>query len=228
MERAPTVTLYVRSFSPPGLRSRQVDIIERLAAYEANGTVDDYSVEVWGRQVPTADDCRSATSRRIHERIESFREWAATHGRALEPFFTTETIRSRITAETHTRVVLPAMTLVEYVDDEIRFISPSTDGETVTTVADRLDRLDTTARDELVTDGGKASVTAASDAGQSRYQTLFVDVTGSEEVVTEQKVAIPSRDIDDDTASIAAYVTAIAKKDGLADTIDESESGQSD
>lgn len=228
MERAPTVTLYVRSLSPPGLRSRQVDIIERLADCEANRTVDEYSVEVWGRQVPTADDCRSATSRRVHERIESFREWAATHGRALEPLFTTETIRSRITAEAHTRVVLPAMTLVEYVDDEIRFISPSTDGETVTTVADRLDRLDTTARDELVTDGGRESVTAASDGEQSRYQRLFVDITGSEVVVSEQEVAVPSRDIDEDMASIAAYVTAVAKKDGLADTIDESESSQRD
>lgn len=225
MGEAPTVTLYVRSLSPRRLRSRQAGIVQRLEVPEANSTVDDYSVEAGGKEVLTADAYQSAASHRIHERIEPFREWAATNGQSLDPFFTTETTRSTRTTETHTSVVLPVMTLVEYADDEVRCGSLSADGETV---ADGLGRPDTATDRELVTDGGEESVTVDSDGKQTRFQTLFVDITGTEEVVARQEVAVASHVIDDDTTSISAYVTDVAKEDGLVDTIDGVESSQID
>lgn len=85
-----------------------------------------------------------------------------------------------------------------------------------------------TAPFELVTDGGKEAATAASDAQETRFQTLFVDLTGTEEVVTEQAAEISSHEIDDDTTSISTYVTDVARKDGLTDTIDEPDSDRRD
>lgn len=74
---------------------------------------------------------------------------------------------------------------------------------------------------ELVTDGGKETAAAVSETQRSRFQTLFVDVTGAEEVITEQAADTSSHAIDDDTTSISGYVTDVARRDGLADTIDE-------
>ena len=52
---------------------------------------------MWGDRIPDEDVSRSAIERRIHERVEAFRTWAETRDRSLEPWFTTETVHSKIT-----------------------------------------------------------------------------------------------------------------------------------
>lgn len=143
-EKTVEVALYVRSLSPPGACAHQRTVVDRLETLESNGTVDEYTVEVWGSQLATSDATRSGTGRQIFDRIEQFRSWAKTHGRSIESFFATETVRSKITDEEYTRVVFPTMTLAEYVEGELRFVSPSNQGEAVTTVADRLDAIEAT------------------------------------------------------------------------------------
>lgn len=85
------------------------------------------------------------------------------------------------------------------------------------------DSADARAQLTPMTDGGEESLKATPPARLNQFRTLFVDVTGTEEVVDEQHVAVASREIDDDAASIATYVAAVTKDDGLTDTIDEPE-----
>lgn len=137
-----TVELYVRSLSPPGLRARQSRIINRLERLTAIGTIGDYSVIVWGDQLAEPDIERTETAKRIYERIESFRYWADTHDATLAPFFEPDHVHSPIEEEEYTQIDFPAMTLAEYGANGLRFVAPCTEGETVHSVADRLDALE--------------------------------------------------------------------------------------
>jgi len=147
-----TVTLFVRSLSPSGLRERQEDVLGRLDALEENDTIETYSVEVWGKQLALKDAHRSDPGERISDHLESLREWAATHGYSLKPFFETKTIDSKFTGGPYTRTEFPVMTLVEYMGDEIQFVSPCADGDSITTVSDRLNELETNGADSYVPD----------------------------------------------------------------------------
>lgn len=90
-----------------------------------------------------------------------------------------------------------------------------------------VDNDDTNPHLEHVTDGGARSRKDASKARADRLRTLFVDVTGTDEIVVEQNVEFPSRDVDDDTVSMSTYVAAVTKNDGLTDTIDDPDLGTS-
>lgn len=79
------------------------------------------------------------------------------------------------------------------------------------------------------TDGGTPATTEPTDhsddrdaeGGRSRFQSLFVELTGTEEVVERQHPDSPSRLLDDDddaSGGISDYLTDIARDDGLADT----------
>lgn len=70
---------------------------------------------------------------------------------------------------------------------------------------------------QVETDGGEEST----DLQQRRLQTLFVDVTGTEEVVDEQEETDSSRPVDGDATAVSEYVTTVLSEDGLSDTIDD-------
>lgn len=70
---------------------------------------------------------------------------------------------------------------------------------------------------QVETDGGEESA----DLKQRRLQTLFVDVTGTEEVVDEQEEADSSRPVDGSATAVSEYVTTVISEDGLSDTIDD-------
>ena len=64
--------------------------------------------------------------------------------------------------------------------------------------------------------------TSAGDDGdrQRRLQSLFVDVTGTDELVERRSDSESSRRIDDgDESDLSEYVTAVARNDGLSDAI---------
>lgn len=136
-----TVELYVRSLSPGGFLEQQRGVVERLERLEANGTISDYGVDVWGRGLAEPDTARTSAGRWIHDRIGEFREWAEREGMCLDSFFPVEAARSEITGEEYTYIRFPAMALAEYEGDDLRFVSPCSDGESVHTVMDRVDEL---------------------------------------------------------------------------------------
>lgn len=60
-------------------------------------------------------------------------------------------------------------------------------------------------------------------ASQRRLGSLFVEVTGTDELTERRSVPADSHRVEEDgAAAIAEYVTAVAKDDGLGDAIPES------
>lgn len=144
-QRQTTVDLYVRSLTPQGQHATHNDVIARLDDLEAMGAIARYNVHVWGRQVaPASATGQTEAGQIICDRVAAFQRWADQAHRSLDPFFETRAVQSAYTDETYETLVLPAVALAEYEGDDLTFVAPSTAGETVTTVHDRLDALDTT------------------------------------------------------------------------------------
>lgn len=80
-------------------------------------------------------------------------------------------------------------------------------------------------RGRVSTDGGTPE-NDPDDRGR-RLQEIFVDVTGTDELVEKQDAPIQSRYLDDD-ASVSGYVTTLARDDGLTDTLPAPEAGDRD
>lgn len=137
-----TVELYVRSLAPASSHSCQESVLERLEWLASRGHVADFEVHVWGSRFdPSGASARTVAGRFVRERLATFTEWADRNGLSIRTFFDERPVRSSVTGEDYTAVVLPTMTLAEYVDGELEFVAPCSDGETVHTVEDRLAEL---------------------------------------------------------------------------------------
>lgn len=135
--------LLVRSLSPDGAGCHPDAIVDRLDALEAEGSVDGYTVDVWGREVcPSRAAARTEVGRDALERLAAFERWARDAGPSVELSFDVREVRSKLTDEAYTTITFPCVTLAEYVGDDLRFVSPCSDGETKYTVSDRLDALE--------------------------------------------------------------------------------------
>jgi len=79
------------------------------------------------------------------------------------------------------------------------------------------------------TDGGTAQgeydeQSERTEDRQERFRELFTEVTGTEEVTETRDVTIQTRYIDDrEEGSVSQYVTALARDDGLSDTLSDPE-----
>lgn len=80
---------------------------------------------------------------------------------------------------------------------------------------------------DVLPDGGTPSTDpdprfreAATEDAESRFRDLFVDITGTDELVERQRPDSSSRVVGaaDDGETVAEYVTDAARDDGLADT----------
>lgn len=135
---ADTLELYVRSLAPGNCHLQQEGVIQQLNQLEASGVVEEYTVEVWGKQLtPSAAD-RTEVGQRLSNRVNEFRTWADSHDMSLSSTFPLELVRSEFTGDEYTRIRLPTIALAEYEGDNLQFVSPCSDGETVHTVADHL------------------------------------------------------------------------------------------
>lgn len=106
-----TAELYIRSLAPQGLQSTQDAVIRRLDELESGGTLDDYSVVIWGDRLPPESSSGQTTlGQRLHDTVEQFRQWATATGLSLGSFFPTETVRSEITDEEYTCIRFPMLT----------------------------------------------------------------------------------------------------------------------
>lgn len=74
------------------------------------------------------------------------------------------------------------------------------------------------------TDGGEEI--GPPDSRDRTLRGLFVDITGVEEVVARQDPSPPKQLLDGETSSIAETVENAVQNDGLAETIEEPETGQ--
>lgn len=137
------VELHVRSLAPRAGHRQQERVIDRLEELESNGQVDEFSIDVWGKQVGLSSAAaRTDAGRFVLDRVESFREWAAENGCSVESFFETRHVTSQVTDEQYTALVLPSLTLAEYRDGDLSYVAPCSDDGDATTVHDRLDVLD--------------------------------------------------------------------------------------
>lgn len=137
-----TVELYVRSLAPRATHDHQEGLVGRLERLRSRGCILDYTVHVWGSRIDLSSAAaRTDAGRFIRRRVEEFSEWASESELSTGSFFEEEPVRSSITGEEYTATVLPTAALAEYVDEELAFVTPCTDGDTVYTVTDRLEEL---------------------------------------------------------------------------------------
>jgi hypothetical protein len=135
-----TLELFVRSLSSSATSVGIGAIIEQLDLLQADGSLDDYTVTIWGDRLSTDSTvARTDKGAFIHHRIAEFRQWAHEHDAVLEGGFETRTIHSSITDETHEFITLPSLALTARRNGSLEWVVPSSQGGgPVTTVRDRL------------------------------------------------------------------------------------------
>lgn len=139
-----TVELYVRSLAPRGSQDRQDRIVECLEALEARGAIESFSLHVWGTRIdPNSATARTDAGQFVRRRVAAFTAWADRTGRSTGPFFEVETVESTITDEVRTTMTLPTVTMAEFVDGDVAFVTPCVDssGGTTDTIEDHLEAL---------------------------------------------------------------------------------------
>jgi len=139
--RSRSVELFVRSLSPSA--SPAPAHVERVRDLRGDDAIEEVTVTVWGREIALSTTARRTDpGGHIHDRIASFRAWAADNDVTMAPFFETRDITSTITGEEYAALSLPVSCLAEYEDGELVHVAPYCTGDAVCCVADRLDRLD--------------------------------------------------------------------------------------
>ena len=142
-EAEPYVELYVRSMLPDGAGSRQDAVIDKLEQLERREEIAGYNVIVWGKQIaPESAAANTEEGRYILNRVAEFKQWALSNNVSLESFYQRTTADSEAADSPAEALVLPVMGLAEYDGDELVHVAPCTDGETVHTITDRLERLE--------------------------------------------------------------------------------------
>lgn len=158
---SPRVELGVRSLAPGGRKRQQDAVIRRLEALERDGAIEEFSVSVRGKRLGLdGAGARTGAGEELLATVERFEQWAERNDLSIGPYFETKRIRSEFTGEDYRALELPAMTLAEYVDDRLRWVSPCLDPatDTVYTVEDRTDTL-ATAGEELAVETSSPTAT---------------------------------------------------------------------
>ncbi|MFC6755468.1 MULTISPECIES: HTH domain-containing protein [Haloarcula] len=129
--------LFVRAELPTPSEHRRVTVENRLQELQCAGVIDAFETTVWKKRVPVADeDCPERTQ------YEEFRDWATEAGASLSPFFDTRLCYSWKTAEKRTELVMPALCLACYEDDELVQVAPFARGGTPHSIEECLDDLE--------------------------------------------------------------------------------------
>jgi hypothetical protein len=132
-----TVEVPVRSLS----EDVQPLLDETLSRLREADAVEEVRVTVWGRSFdPTGAAAATDPGRALAGRLEAFRRWAAENGASFGRFFRPRTV-DRLTGDVGTRVDLPTVTLAEYRDGELAFVTPCRLDGRFHTVQGRADRI---------------------------------------------------------------------------------------
>lgn len=155
-----TVELYVRSLAPRAAHDHLEELVETLDRLETRDRIGDYTVHVWGSRIDrTSAAAGTDAGRFVVERVEAFTDWACEQGLSTGSFFEEESVESSITGEEYTAMTLPTAALADYVDDELAFVAPCSDGDSVCTVRDRLETLE----GEATTQGAPRAITTGTN-----------------------------------------------------------------
>ena len=132
------VELFVRSDLPTPSEKRQTAVEDRLQGLQCNGVLDEYETTVWDKRVPV----EGSTGRVERARYNEFAAWAADAGACLAPFFDTRECYSWKTCEKQTELVMPALCLAVYEDDELVHVAPFARGGTPHSIEECLDDIE--------------------------------------------------------------------------------------
>jgi hypothetical protein len=130
------VELFARSSLPSVAAQRRDTVTRRLEQLADVGHVSTVSVHTWQKKVPVEGDALENVL------YETFSEWATDVGIGLEPFFDTRECFSRQTGERGTKLVLPAISLAVYRDDDLQSVYPHSTPTGARTVMDCLNALE--------------------------------------------------------------------------------------
>lgn len=136
----------LRTIGPSGLNPPQIEVIDRLRtlAEDEDRPITALDVDVWGTGMgitQTADRDPGDT----RETVTEFRQWADTHGYALQPAFEWRSADGEIEEESqHGQIVTPLITLAIYNEtgERLQAIYPHVDGDNVYTVHDGISELE--------------------------------------------------------------------------------------
>jgi len=143
--------LFVRSDLPWPSKKRHSAVERRLQELQCAGAIDEYDTTIWEKRVPvTGEDCEE------RNRYDEFRGWATEAGACLAPFFDTRLCYSMHTGEKRQELVMPALCLALYEDDELVQVAPFASGSMTHSIEDCLDDLESGTKPSL-----SGSVTAS-------------------------------------------------------------------
>jgi len=139
------VDVHVRSLAPGfGVRQRQEAVMDRLRTLADRDVLDDVTLSVWGDGICVDGACAETTAcRRVLDRIERFRSWAANCDRPVDLGFERRSVSSAVLEDSYEEVVPPEVCLAVYADDVLAFVLPCTvagDHVSASAVFDMLDR----------------------------------------------------------------------------------------
>lgn len=117
------------------------DVVARLDRLVAIGRIDDYELHSWDRRA-TLTDPVDGPDTHIAGRVLAFALWAAQHGVTLPTMGPLHRVGCADAGPATLAVDLPSMVLVDYAADEVAFVAPCVDDDTVHTVRGYLDRLE--------------------------------------------------------------------------------------
>jgi hypothetical protein len=136
-----TLELFVRSLAS-GEDSGPAHA-QRVRALAAAGDVREASITVWGEEVGLSTTAiRTPMGKAILDDVAALRSWVDERDVTMVPFFESRQVTADVTGEAYTALRLPVSCLAEYVDGELVHVAPHTDGTSVCTVDDRLQRLE--------------------------------------------------------------------------------------
>lgn len=136
------VKLFLRANAEVGAERTKDAAVETLADLSADGVIEGYDVNVWGRELRVDGPLASTEyGSELLEHIREFRSWAVANGVSLESVFNEGTVTSPLTDEHYEVVSLPTMCLAVYEGGELSGVYPCHDGNRPCSVLEYLEEL---------------------------------------------------------------------------------------
>lgn len=143
-KKAPTkVELYVRSLAPSGCVESQMETIQRLERLQERGDIDEFDIQVVGRGIVHDTCCAlTPTGKLLLDRMAVIDKWAQVNDADVPGISTRTVTESPVRDRAYTLTTVPQCLLLEYHEDKLQRLSPSTIGEDHYSVEDHLDSLE--------------------------------------------------------------------------------------
>ncbi|WP_436927195.1 HTH domain-containing protein [Halosimplex amylolyticum] len=158
-ERANTrrVTVFVRSMLPPlGAKGAQEALIRGLNELEADGELDEVSVEVTGDRLCLCETCvETDAGSSLLESVGELDGWGREFDASVSRFFERRELDSTISGETARALVPPRVAVALYCDGTLAGAFPCEMGDAAVATGDFVDALAQFCDTDTPTSGGK-------------------------------------------------------------------------